>query len=134
MPFIDNFICFCGDGMIESMLEPHMKVTAGSSQLDVGVAFIILGAVYMSCSIIAGFVSWHLVAQTGPNCVSTSKYQCRSFIKHWSQSYNSCIYNDSTGIGGSYLAIRGFIKFRRHHFHFKNALKYLCCKFLQWLH
>jgi len=48
MPFIDNFICFCGDGMIESMLEPHMKDEAGSSQIDVGVAFLILGGLYMS--------------------------------------------------------------------------------------
>ncbi len=56
MPFIDNFICFCGDGMIESMLEPHMKNAAGSSQYDVGIAFLILGALYMSCSLIAGFV------------------------------------------------------------------------------
>ena len=56
MPFIDNFICFCGDGMIESMLEPHMKSAAGSSQNDVGIAFLILGALYMSMSLIAGVV------------------------------------------------------------------------------
>ena len=56
MPFIDNFICFCGDGMIESMLEPHMKSAAGSSQYDVGIAFLILGGLYMSCSLIAGVV------------------------------------------------------------------------------
>jgi hypothetical protein len=42
--------------MIESMLEPHMKNAAGSSQIDVGVAFLILGGLYMSCSLIAGFV------------------------------------------------------------------------------
>ena len=57
MPFIDNFIVFCGDGMIESMLEPHMKDAAGASQLDVGVAFLILGGLYMTSSLIAGFVS-----------------------------------------------------------------------------
>jgi hypothetical protein len=56
MPFIDNFICFCGDGMIESMLEPHMKSAAESTQLEVGVAFLILGGLYMVCSLLAGLV------------------------------------------------------------------------------
>ena len=43
--------------MNESMLEPHMKEAAGSTQLDVGIAFLILGGLYMTCSLIAGFVS-----------------------------------------------------------------------------
>ena len=33
LPFLDNFICFCGNGMIESMLEPHLKGAAGASQV-----------------------------------------------------------------------------------------------------
>jgi hypothetical protein len=57
MPFIDNFICICGNGMIESMLEPHMINEAGSSQLDVGVTFFILGGFYMLGAITTGYVS-----------------------------------------------------------------------------
>jgi len=43
--------------MIESMLEPHMKNEAGSTQMDVGLAFLILGGLYMTMSVTAGFVS-----------------------------------------------------------------------------
>jgi hypothetical protein len=43
--------------MIESMLEPHMKNEAGSTQMDVGLAFLILGGLYMIMSVTAGFVS-----------------------------------------------------------------------------
>ena len=31
-PYLDNFFCFCGNGMIESMLEPHLKDSAGANQ------------------------------------------------------------------------------------------------------
>ncbi len=56
MPFFDNFLCFSGFGMIESMLEPHMKNNAGSTQLDVGMTFLIIGGLYMTSSVTAGFV------------------------------------------------------------------------------
>ena len=56
MPFIDNFICFCGNGMITSMLEPHLK-SAGSTQSQVGTTFLILGGVYMISTPLSGFVS-----------------------------------------------------------------------------
>jgi hypothetical protein len=42
--------------MIESMLEPHMKNNAGSTQLDVGITFLIIGGLYMTSSVTAGFV------------------------------------------------------------------------------
>ena len=58
MPIFDNFVCFSGFGMIESMLEPHMKDNAGSEQFDVGMAFLIIGGLYMASSIIAGLVSF----------------------------------------------------------------------------
>jgi hypothetical protein len=29
LPFVDNFFCFSGFGMIESMLEPHLIGNAG---------------------------------------------------------------------------------------------------------
>jgi hypothetical protein len=57
MPFFDNFLCFSGFGMIESMLEPHMKNNAGSTQLDVGMTFLIIGGLYMTSSVTAGYVS-----------------------------------------------------------------------------
>lgn len=47
--------------MIESMLEPHMKNEAGSTQMDVGLAFLILGGLYMIMSVTAGFVSKYIL-------------------------------------------------------------------------
>ena len=43
--------------MIEAMLEPHLKRKASADQTDVGVTFLILGAVYMFSSLIGGVVS-----------------------------------------------------------------------------
>ncbi len=56
MPFVDNFICFCGNGMIEAMLEPHLKEAAGATQTQVGNSFLTLGALYMVSTPIAGYV------------------------------------------------------------------------------
>ena len=55
MPFIDNFICFCGNGMVEAMLEPHLK-DAGATQTQVGLSFLISGALYMCTTPLAGYV------------------------------------------------------------------------------
>ena len=33
MPYVDNIVCFCGYGFIESMLEPHLKDAAGATQV-----------------------------------------------------------------------------------------------------
>ena len=57
-PYLDNFVCFCGNGMIESMLEPHLKRKADADQTDVGVTFLILGAVYMFSSLTGGVASF----------------------------------------------------------------------------
>ena len=48
----------CGTGMIESMLDPHLKKSAGANQVDVGLTFFTLGGVYMISSPICGLVSW----------------------------------------------------------------------------
>ena len=56
---VDNLICFMGTGMIDSMLEPHMKDSAGASQTDVVVAFIIYAGVYTVAGIVAGYVSFY---------------------------------------------------------------------------
>ena len=55
-PFLDNFFCLCGVGMIESMLEPHLKQKAGASQAAVGNTFSIFGGVYLLSSPIGGLV------------------------------------------------------------------------------
>ena len=82
MPFIDNFICFAGNGMIESMLEPHLKsiflhflkwssdftkkkiicfylfiLGSGATQSQVGTTFLILGGVYAVTTPFVGYVS-----------------------------------------------------------------------------
>ena len=46
MPFVDLFAGLCGVGMIESMLEPHLRET-GASTLDVGLSFLVFGCCYM---------------------------------------------------------------------------------------
>ena len=42
--------------MIEAMLDPHMKNTIGASQMQVGVAFLISGGVYMLANPLIGKV------------------------------------------------------------------------------
>ena len=61
MDFLDqvkSFRCnFFGNGMIESMLEPHLREDANATQNEIGITFLILGGVYMVASPIMGFVS-----------------------------------------------------------------------------
>ena len=40
LPFVDLFAALCGNGMLESMLEPHLS-SAGASTIDVGVSFLV---------------------------------------------------------------------------------------------
>ena len=54
--YLDVFICITGNGMIESMLEPHLKRKAMASHAEVGVSFFILGGVYMVISLMGGWV------------------------------------------------------------------------------
>ena len=54
--YLDVFICISGNGMIESMLEPHLKRKAMASQAEVGVSFFLLGGVYMAFSPLVGLV------------------------------------------------------------------------------
>ena len=57
LPLFDNFIALNGTGILESMLEPHMKNTAGASQSEVGMAFLIFGGSFLVSSLVAGCVS-----------------------------------------------------------------------------
>ena len=54
--YLDVFICITGLGMIESMLEPHLKRKAMASQVEVGVSFFILGGLFMAITPIGGLV------------------------------------------------------------------------------
>lgn len=56
MPFIDLFAGLCGNGMLESMLEPHLRET-GASTLDVGLSFLVFGCCYMVGNMFFGQVS-----------------------------------------------------------------------------
>ena len=56
LPFMDLFAALCGNGMLESMLEPHLKY-AGASTVDVGVSFLIFGCCYMLGNVLFGGVS-----------------------------------------------------------------------------
>jgi len=53
LPFVDLFSALCGNGMLESMLEPHLK-SVGASTLDVGVTFLIFGLSYMIGNMLFG--------------------------------------------------------------------------------
>ena len=50
-------MCYCGYGMLEAMLEPHMMKTINASQRQVGYAFLISGIAYMFLTLIVGYVS-----------------------------------------------------------------------------
>ena len=55
MPFVDLFAALCGNGMLESMLEPHLR-EVGASTLDVGLSFLIFGCCYMLGNMFFGHV------------------------------------------------------------------------------
>ncbi len=60
LPYLDNFACFAGNGMIEAMLEPHLKAEAGGTQLDVDMTFLVLGGCYTLTTPIWGYVNMHI--------------------------------------------------------------------------
>ena len=57
MPFIDCFVCFFGNGMIVSMLEPHLN-SVGATITQVGLVFLVQGGVFMVATFVAGIVSF----------------------------------------------------------------------------
>ena len=56
LPFIDNFVCFFGNGFIEGMLQPY-AVTLGATLTEISMIFLAIGLCYMICTPIAGYVS-----------------------------------------------------------------------------
>ena len=57
LPYVDNFFVFYGNGMLESMLEPHLRSGAGATQAEVAATFFILGGSFMIASPLSGYVS-----------------------------------------------------------------------------
>ena len=57
LPFFANLISVSGVGIIDSMLEPYLKKATGATQMQVGVCFLSMGALYMVSNPIAGWVS-----------------------------------------------------------------------------
>jgi len=55
LPFLDVLVCFLGNGLIESMLQPY-AVDIGASVTQVGVIFLALGGSYMLVTPVAGVV------------------------------------------------------------------------------
>ena len=56
MPFLQLCAFLCDFGMLESMLESHMKAN-GAVASDVGMAFTIFGAFYAGGNCLVGVVS-----------------------------------------------------------------------------
>ncbi|XP_059098021.1 uncharacterized protein LOC131892249 [Tigriopus californicus] len=57
LPFLDKFILFCGNGMLESMLQPHMiNSEAQATQFEVSMAFLIMATCYVVICPIVGHV------------------------------------------------------------------------------
>ena len=55
LPFCDALVCFLGNGLIESMLQPY-AVKNGATVGQVGVIFLALGGTYMVMSPVSGWV------------------------------------------------------------------------------
>ena len=60
---MDNLICFMGNGMIESMLEPHLKNTVGASQTEIGITFMIDATAYTVAGLGAGYVGAKILSK-----------------------------------------------------------------------
>ena len=57
LPFLDLFAALCGNGMLESMLEPHLK-NAGAGTTDTGITFLVFGCTYMIGNFFFGVVNF----------------------------------------------------------------------------
>ena len=49
--------------MIESMLEPHLKNTAGASQTEIGITFMIDATAYTVAGLGAGYVGAKILSK-----------------------------------------------------------------------
>ena len=58
VPLIDVFVADFGFGMIDAMLEPHLR-SIGASMADVGVVFLISGLAYCFGTLCTGQVGFY---------------------------------------------------------------------------
>ena len=56
IPFVHLFAFLCGNGMLEAMLESHIKAHGGETY-EVGRAFMIFGGCYAAGNCVFGWVS-----------------------------------------------------------------------------
>ena len=63
-PFVDLFSALCGNGMLESMLEPHLRET-GASTIDIGVSFLVFGCCYSIGNMLFGSVGHRVKSHIG---------------------------------------------------------------------
>ena len=80
LPFLDLFAALCGNGMLESMLEPHLKY-AGAGTVQVGVSFLVFGCCYMLGNVLFGGV-------------------CATFLSFWLQPPSASLW---LRVSGDYL-------------------------------
>ena len=55
LPFLDNSVCFFGNGMVTALMQPHLA-EAGASTTEVGISYLIFGACFAVATPTAGFV------------------------------------------------------------------------------
>ena len=70
LTFFDLFVAMSGNGMLESMLEPHLKAY-GAGTSGVGMTFTIFGICYVVGNILFERVS---IIKSGPSILILSKF------------------------------------------------------------
>jgi hypothetical protein len=53
---LSNFVSISGVGLLDITLEPYMINVVGATQMEVGLAFLLLGTFYTLSSPVAGWV------------------------------------------------------------------------------
>ena len=85
LPFLDLFAALCGNGMLESMLEPHLKY-AGAGTVQVGVSFLVFGCCYMLGNVLFGGVCATFLS-VSLHVVTKNQKQKKKFFDNVSQSF-----------------------------------------------
>ena len=61
VPLIDGFTAYFGFGMIDAMLEPHLR-SVGANITEVGVVFLISAGAYFLGAFCSGIVSFYRIS------------------------------------------------------------------------
>jgi len=81
LPYLDAFFTFFGDGMAHAMMEPHLKAH-NSSQTQVAIVFVILGATFSVSNLLAGYVSKCLFNFTECSCLDYRQSELKDNHHH----------------------------------------------------